>query len=570
MHAFTGTCCARQVRWPNLYPGERPVVWISQDESAYHSNDDQPGEWHERGKGFQIKQKSRGALLMVSKFIGELRGDVRVTPAERDAYIAAHPGSVMAQKFASDPSWDGSSQLVLEPGVAPGKDAYFDAEQLIAQTNLAMDVFEASHIAPGRWLYHPNGRLRGQARGSTYPCAYEAVWCPPVTCMGLWFFDHSSGHGAYAADALVASRMNKGPDWNGGIGVMRDGEWVTKDPTTKKLMRHVQRMQYSEGDLLCCDTIVPPGVDPNATAAGHAANVAPDVTPPTDAEAALALKKYVDGRYQTLKKHHPTMTTQEVKAMAEQDWPSLSDARKADFYKRARAQLSGQGTGAASRTLKKGTPVPQILWGRNKGLEALLTERGLYPTGGLKGSCANAAAHSDDNQCCCARLLAVQPDFAAECSALQHVVEARITITNAYGCYTSQRHKCLFLPKFHCELNWIERMWGASKQFCRANCMYSIQGLRDTVPLSLSQSLDDLPQAGQQRSDLPVSPLYLQRRWARISRQYMAEYRKGVNGCDAIRAVTGLRTKLHARHRDTSDSRSCKVEAAMAERSGGM
>ena len=36
---FTGKNC-EDVRWPVLHPGERPVVWVSQDESAYHSNDD--------------------------------------------------------------------------------------------------------------------------------------------------------------------------------------------------------------------------------------------------------------------------------------------------------------------------------------------------------------------------------------------------------------------------------------------------------------------------------------------------------------------------------------------------
>ena len=36
---------------------------------------------------------------------------------------------------------------------------------------------------------------------------------------------------------------------------------------------------------------------------------------------------------------------------------------------------------------------------------------------------------------------------------------------------------------------------------------------------------------------LPVSPLFKQRRWARISWQYWIEYRKEVRGLDAVRAV---------------------------------
>ena len=102
--------------------------------------------------------------------------------------------------------------------------------------------------------------------------------------------------------------------------------------------------------------------------------------------------------------------------------------------------------------------------------------------------------------------------------------------------------------------------------------MYTLQGLRETVPLSLSQDIADLP-THLQSSDsvnLPVSPLYLQRRWARISRQYMHEYRKGADASEAIRAVTSQRTKPHARHRDTSDSRCRRVEAQMAALSAGM
>ena len=52
------------------------------------------------------------------------------------------------------------------------------------------------------------------------------------------------------------------------------------------------------------------------------------------------------------------------------------------------------------------------------------------------------------------------------------------------------------------------------------------------------------------KEDVPVAPLYLQRRWARISRQYMLEYSKGANGSDAIKAVKAYR---HTKHRDTAD-----------------
>ena len=148
---------------------------------------------------------------------------------------------------------------------------------------------------------------------------------------------------------------------------------------------------------------------------------------------------------------------------------------------------------------------------------------------------------------------------------LQHLVEQRQTETTTAGiCYTAARHICLFLPKFHCELNWIERFWGASKHYTRNHCLYTLPGLRETVPLSLSQDLSDIPvsmldEHGNPPPDLPVAPLFLQRRWARISRRYMQEYLKGADGCEAIRAV-----KTHARHRDTSDPRVRHVEAALA------
>ena len=57
---------------------------------------------------------------------------------------------------------------------------------------------------------------------------------------------------------------------------------------------------------------------------------------------------------------------------------------------------------------------------------------------------------SKNNWCCMHRVLLLQEDFVSEKSMLQHYIEG-------------QRHICMFLPKFHCELNPIEIVWGFMK-----------------------------------------------------------------------------------------------------------
>jgi len=64
-----------------------------------------------------------------------------------------------------------------------------------------------------------------------------------------------------------------------------------------------------------------------------------------------------------------------------------------------------------------------------------------------------------------------EPDFCAQKSLVKEVIE-------------SAGHLCLFLPKFHCELDFIEYFWGMVKKYLRDNCDYTFNTLQRLWPLS--------------------------------------------------------------------------------------
>ena len=65
--------------------------------------------------------------------------------------------------------------------------------------------------------------------------------------------------------------------------------------------------------------------------------------------------------------------------------------------------------------------------------------------------------------------LASHSDFRDEKTKIEHTL-------NRHG------HACILLPKFHCELNPIERCWAQAKCYTRAYLNYTIAGLRRNVP----------------------------------------------------------------------------------------
>lgn len=120
----------------------------------------------------------------------------------------------------------------------------------------------------------------------------------------------------------------------------------------------------------------------------------------------------------------------------------------------------------------------------SRGLLSLCVERGLDVVG-KKVCCDNCkliAGLYDDNDpertgCCMRRLFFMQPDI--EQPGAQ----------NAVADYFDTLEYCdvVFLPKYHCELNPIERKWSFVKNQCRDDCDYTLQSMRINVPKYLNE-----------------------------------------------------------------------------------
>ncbi|KAF0701900.1 hypothetical protein AaE_016253 [Aphanomyces astaci] len=118
------------------------------------------------------------------------------------------------------------------------------------------------------------------------------------------------------------------------------------------------------------------------------------------------------------------------------------------------------------------------LRGAPKGIKAVLAERGSLkdPMLLICGATVQMPSGPELLECCARHRLASYPDFRSQKSILEETVIAA-------------GHKCMFFPKYHCELNPIESFWGAAKRHARSNCDFSWGGLVQCVP----HSLDSVP-----------------------------------------------------------------------------
>ncbi|KJA13708.1 hypothetical protein HYPSUDRAFT_151281 [Hypholoma sublateritium FD-334 SS-4] len=150
-----------------------------------------------------------------------------------------------------------------------------------------------------------------------------------------------------------------------------------------------------------------------------------------------------------------------------------------------------------------------------KGMAVILEERGFGDMSKLRAECKKfkcaPVGPGQEQRCCCRRILYNQPDFVN----IPLVLE---TACKAAGV------TAFFLPKFHCELNFIEQCWGYAKRIYRL-CPESSR--EDQLEKNALNSLD--------------IPLDTMRKFANRSRRFMDAYDRGLNGRQAAWATRKYR-----------------------------
>ena len=147
--------------------------------------------------------------------------------------------------------------------------------------------------------------------------------------------------------------------------------------------------------------------------------------------------------------------------------------------------------------------------GKQKGIRTILMERNLW-IDGLKLDCKPCKDKSpplSNVQCCARRILSQCEDFRVDKCWLEETVEAL-------------GHRLLFFPKFHCELNFIEMLWGYIKAKLRRMCTFNFSDLKKRLP-ELLESI----------------PIPFVRRASRHCLRYMNGYRLGLNGPELDYAI---------------------------------
>jgi hypothetical protein len=124
-----------------------------------------------------------------------------------------------------------------------------------------------------------------------------------------------------------------------------------------------------------------------------------------------------------------------------------------------------------------------------KGMAVILWERGLVEESELPDECKNFKCTPSAMRCCCRWVLYNQPDFVQVEPLLETVCKVRGV-------------QVVFLPKFHCELNFIEQCWGIAKRIYRH---YPPSSKESDLTHNVITALDSVPLESMRRCKLMLT-----------------------------------------------------------------
>ncbi|GJE94827.1 hypothetical protein PsYK624_110020 [Phanerochaete sordida] len=172
--------------------------------------------------------------------------------------------------------------------------------------------------------------------------------------------------------------------------------------------------------------------------------------------------------------------------------------------------------------------------GQFKGMAQILRERGLTKEAELPAQCPDfhcpGPKATDPVKCCCRRVLFNQPDFAEGETLLE-------TLCRSHGI------EIIYLPKFHCELNPIERCWCHAKRVYRQNP--NITTTDDEMERNVIAALESVS-------------LLSMRRFCNTALRYMDGYRQGLNGAQSSYAA-----RVYSSHRRYPEGIAAEMERKM-------
>ncbi len=167
---------------PTPEPSDRRnLVLIFHDEAAYHANDDQRWMWAEKDN-HPIRPKGQGRGLMVSDFIEEHGGYLRLSDEEYERAKGSHPGL-----------WKEARRLLK---LGAEYEGYWDSDKFLKQVEQSITIAEIK-----------------------YPKESHSL---------VFLFDQSSGHTAFPDDALNVKHMNVNP--GGAQAILHDTVWNGIEP----------------------------------------------------------------------------------------------------------------------------------------------------------------------------------------------------------------------------------------------------------------------------------------------------------------------------------------------------